>query len=184
MSNDSNKPAVDRFHDNISDLAQIIADILGECAEKGCTIVNPVIAQMRANAVINFNKSLVVERFIKYSEKYWPQIKKRNEEFFGEHVGEVFQDLPMGDVNSFKRLLEAKDGKGELIVTPDDREGIWEYFDSFVKIAISFVHENRLPDIKIENGKKSPIWRKNYNPTFTLEKHASLWQVQLKFRKR
>ncbi len=184
MSNDSNKPAVDRFHENISDFSEIIADILKECDDKGCTIVNPILAQIGATVVKNYDKYKVVERFIDYSEKYWPQIKERNEGFFDEHVGEVFQDLPMGDVNSFKKLLEAKDNEGKFIVTTEDRNGIWDYFDSFVKIAISFVHEKREPDIKFEKGKKSALYRKNYRPIFTIEKHAFNWEVKLIFKKR
>ena len=63
MSNDSNKPAVDRFHENISDFSEIIADILKECDDKGCTIVNPILAQIGATVVNNYDKYKVVERF-------------------------------------------------------------------------------------------------------------------------
>lgn len=186
MASDWNEiPAEERFHENVMGLTDLIYDLVDDVHKRGFQIVNPTLIIICKNILIKYSKIKIIEAFIKYSHKYWDQIhdKDRCESYITEHAMDIFKELPMNNVNAFKELFEVKDNQGNRIITQEDRDAIRDFFVSFIKIAIDYIHVHREPVIFVEpNGTKTPAYA---NPNFCdfveIEHHAELWNVKLKF---
>ena len=93
-------------------------------------------------------------------------------------------DIPGNHVQAFKDLFEAVDDMGKYVIIDEDREAIWCYFDSLVKICIKFVHKERCPQLKDLNGKGiQPVYTKNVFPKIRLQHFANMWKVDLSWPK-
>src|SRR5581483_5396751 len=130
----------------------------------------------------SLDQKLLIETFIENSYKYWGQIKDNNEAFFVDNCGNVFAKLPVGqgDIDAFRVLFTKKDENGNYIIVPDDRTTIWDYFESFVKISIKYVHKIRECYLaQGEDGKMRPRYRHNKFPEIKVRELAKIWDITL-----
>lgn len=186
-------PPENRFRKNITQLSETLATIIGELQDDGHTFVPPIIIQLITTFLENFDAHTLIRNFIYYSGEHWGMIKKRNEDFFFDHADNIFRDL--GDyvpnaqkhINTFKSLFAAKDDNDDFLVVQDDRNLIWEYFDSMIKISIKYVHIFKNPTWKVKNGKTIRGYNAKYakNTEFLsnikASKHAIIWEIELKW---
>lgn len=127
----------------------------------------------------------------------------KDESFFINHADEIFSEINQispGSISAFKKLFELKDNKGVFIIQKEDRESIWQYFETFIRISIHYIHEQRSPsfgepilkEIIKEDGskivKKTPTYMYNKRffmgddekqPNIDLSKYAKEWGVSL-----
>ena len=70
-----------------------------------------------------------------------------------------------------------KDSQGNKLVDETDRDTLWRFFFSFVKISIKFVHDEREPyyiDGQFRYAKK-------YFPEIDLQVQSKKWGIKLAF---
>ena len=170
----------ERFFRNMMGLSSLMYELITECWEAGHQIVSPTLISIAESALKSYNKKILINNFIKYSNNYWDQIKERNEIFFIEHANDIFHDIPIKDVNLFSVLFTAKDKNGNFVIDSSDREAIWEYFDSFVKICIKYIHKHRcMKKINTENGIILRYTQKFF-PLIKIRENAKKWGIKLK----
>jgi hypothetical protein len=168
-----------RFYDNMLGLTQLIQELTTACWEAGHEIIPPITLTIAEQYLKTYDKNKLVYNFIDFSHKYWNEIKDRDENFFIEHANEIFRDLPLDKVNLFATLFTSKDKEGKYVIEIADREAIWEYFESLVKIGIKYLHRVRGPKIKqMPNGIKS-VYEHPILQHVELKKHAKRWNVKL-----
>ena len=80
------------------------------------------------------------------------------------NCAKIFRGIPGGHVDVVKALVHANDPDDNMIIDNDDRDMIWAYFESFVKICIKHLHNGRKPDTIKKNGKDVQIYRKKFFP--------------------
>jgi hypothetical protein len=170
---------VDRFFGNMLEISNFIYDLIFRLNVKGYKVVNPQIVKIGAELLKGYNKVDLLENFIKYSEKFWTEIKSKNEEFINNNVALIFSNLPAEHVKAFQEIFSTKDTSGNLVVDSIDRETLWKFFHSYVKIAIKYIHDRRGPYSREEVCRYST----KYLPDIDLQKHALLWNVKLFFPK-
>src|SRR5579885_115460 len=122
------------------------------------------------------DKRTLIDNFILYSHMHWGQIKRREEKFFNENAKDVFKDLPLGNVDAFKQLFNLKDEKGNFVIDPKDKDVIWDYFQSFVKICIHYIHRHRRPSVI--DGK--PCYWAKFHEEVDMRKTILEWQGEMK----
>jgi len=186
-------PEEERFLTNILDLTYLIHELSGTCYDAGYD-VNPTLIMFAAKYLENSDPVTLIEPFIKYSYKFWGEetedengnkiggeIKNRKEEFFINNAHEIFKNLPIQSdkLNAFKILFTATYKNGDDIIDQDERNNLWEMFDTLVKISIKYVHRVRGIVLKsTPNG----IVPKYKNPLFTYVKVGELskiWKIDL-----
>lgn len=178
------KSSADRFMTNITDMIGLVKELITDCYEAGLTKINPILIDAAGAYMKTFGKEMLIESFIERSHKYWSMIHNRDKRFFIENASSVFQDLPMNDVDAFKVLFassDVKDKDGNVIVSGEDQEGIWLYFDSIVRISIKYIHGKREPTIVIKDNVPRKVYSKEVFRDIKVKKYAKMWKVDLRW---
>ena len=154
-----------------------MGELIEDCSKRGKTSLNPTLISLGLTFLTTYNKSTLIENFIHYSYEYWGQIQNREEKFFRDNCANLFPDLPIKHVNAFKELFNDE----EDIITDDDKNSIWGYFESLIRIGIKYIHRERGPKIRdVGEGPQRVYSRKEF-PKIDLPKHANIWKVELKW---
>ena len=76
-------------------------------------------------------------------------------------------------------LFTATDEDGEFIVIQEDRDALWDMFDSIVKICVKYIH--RIRGVKlVDTGKgMRPIYSKKSFPEIRVREIARKWEIEL-----
>lgn len=187
VSTESGSPepsSEERFYQTVVELTQLIHDLVSESYDKGYEIVSPGLVQMGGIILSAYNKMKIIQVFIKYSHSHWDEIRNRNESFFDEHSTSIFGDLPLNNVNAFKALFTLRDKNGHHVITKDDRDAVWDFFHTLVKISIKYIHLGRRPVQRIDNkGKPKCIYLAHFFDEVDIETHAKEWKIQLDFKR-
>ena len=193
----------ERFHSNVVDLAELVHELVQMVSDRGFQIIAPNLIQFAVVVLKNSSASKLIRTFIKYSHDHWNEVKRKNESFFDEHAMTIFKDLPVDtkNINAFKQLFTLKDTNNRPVISQDDKEAIWLFFDTLIKISIKYIHSNRHPILvhRITKQTLSPEkhsliidatmasqWEMKYQveffPEINLEEQASIWNVRLDFK--
>lgn len=179
----------ERFITNVRDLTALIHDLSTICWNAGIKEVNPQLILFAESYLESFDSSKLIDIFIRSEEKsikerkysLWERIRIHDEKFFAENAHVVFQDLPVDskNINAFKVFFTSKNSKGENVIEDDDRNAIWNIFESLVKICIKYVHRVRgVTLVKTEEG-LAPRYIENKYPEIKVRKLAKLWNIEL-----
>jgi hypothetical protein len=173
----------ERFMANVLDLSDLVHELTSICWDEGFKDVNPTLIVLAKAYLSNYDKVELIETFITYSNEYWDEIKKRNENFFIEHSGKIFAHLPVGkgNISAFKMLFTTKDKDGNPVINNNDRDAVWDMFDSLVKICIKYIHRVRECVVarNEETGKMRPMYKNNKFPDIKVREHAKKWDIVL-----
>jgi hypothetical protein len=169
----------ERFHKNMMGLANLIHELISSCWDEGYKNISPSIIGLVKSYLNGYDKIQLISDFIQVSHTYWQEIKDREENFFIEHAYQIFKGLPEDQINLFSLLFTAKNSQGKNIIVDEDRDAIWAFFESFVKISIRYLHRVRvLKLIETENG-LIPRYTVKIFPNIKLREWAKIWQVKL-----
>lgn len=161
MTERSLPTTVERFFMNVEGLFQLISELVNSAYQSGYKIVSPYLVNFAGFVLFKLDKHFVIRTFIEKSHEHWEQIRLKDEDFFLNSAGKVFAGLPMDNVNAFKELFTLNMKNGEKFVSDDDRDAIWEYFESLVRISIHYLQENPSRNIwKIDMDKTISLWKK------------------------
>jgi hypothetical protein len=181
---EQNPPEEERFMTNVLDLTYLVHDLATICWDANIKDINPGLVAIAENYLETYDKLKLIDAFIKHSHKYWTKIYERKEIFFIENAHEIFQYLPIDtkNINAFKIFFTAKDNKGEHIIIQEDRDAIWDIFDSLVKICIKYIHRVRgVKLVKTKDGLR-PVYKNKLYPDVNVKKHAKIWTLNFLFQ--
>lgn len=171
----------ERFFNNVMGLTDLMHELASICWDAGVRDINPQLISLAKGYLSGYNKTDLIDTFIKYSWEFWIEIRERNQDFFIEHANSIFQHLPVNteNINAFKVFVTATDETGELIIIEDDRNAIWNYFEAMVKICIKYIHRVRgVKFIQKEEGIK-PVYIRNKFPEIKVRRLAKDWNIDL-----
>lgn len=169
---------IDRFYNNLSDLALFIEDLIRRANQKGFNGLSPELITIGTAVMQTYNKEDIVKRFINGSISLWDQILNESEEFMHEHSMSIFSSLDQNNVASFKLLFTGSENN-ERYVDEIDKSTIWCFMKAFVRISIKYIHDWQEPyfnEGKCRYRKKYPL-----NHHVSLHEHAKKWDVKLSF---
>jgi len=176
----------ERFHANVVGLAELLYEIVSDIHLRGYNIINPSVIQLVRCLLAKMNRLDLINGFITYSHLHWDNIRNHNRDFFIYNASEVFGDLPMKEVDAFRKLFSLRDKDGNYIISKEDEEDMWAFFESLVKIAIKYVHSQRDPLLVRGERDKNCIENRIYQTRFMseitdLQHHATTWKIILEF---
>lgn len=126
----------DRFKKTLVEFSQRCLDIYNDCykrrgekhefGENFIVVVGDVLSGKDGR--------LLITQFIVRSYKYWDTIKLKNEKFFINNADIIFNEIPDNYIKQFKKLFENN------LLDDDDKECIWAFVFSLVKISIKYLH--------------------------------------------
>ena len=183
----------ERFHANVVGLGELLHDIVKEVNEKGYEIVNPQVIELAVRVLEKLPPVTVIRTFISKSHEEereripgleshcWEKIRIRDRTFFLQNAGKIFSDLPMSRVNAFSKMFSLKDSEGNFVVSKEDEEEIWEYFESLVKIAINYIHEKRQPILIRHETEEIRRYEQRAFENVDITSHGKAWSMELEF---
>ena len=153
---------VERFVLNMEGLFQLISELVDSAYKSNYKIVNPTLVNLAGFVLFKLDKEYIIKTFIEKSHPHWELIKKRDEDFFINAAGKVFAGLPVDAIGAFKELILLRTSTGERFITEDDRDAIWDYFESLVRISLHYLSENPEKNNKwnIDLDKVQLMWKK------------------------
>lgn len=185
------KPS-DRFKKNMIILLDIISEMFEEASENKIVESDTKLLTILKVIINSTNGDYMINNFIKKSNPYWEKIRERNIDYFKNHGLSLFtsvkekglESFKEGDnnfvknlqdkhIDNFKTMLEATynvNGKEVDIFDEERREDIWKIMESFVKISVSHIHNER----KWENGKYSV----EYFPEINIKENVDRWNIR------
>lgn len=178
---EQNPPEEKRFITNVLDLAALVHELATICWDAGRKDINPQLVSFAENYLQNYDPVVLIETFIKHSHKYWDEIRLHNEIFFIENAHSVFKQLPIdsSNINAFKLFFTAKDNNGVDIIVKEDRDAMWDIFESLVKICIKYIHRVRgYKLVSTEQGLR-PAYLNNKFSYVKVREQAKLWKITL-----
>lgn len=169
-----------RFYQNIMDLASLIHELIIICYDKGYKSVDPRIVKFGSVFLGTMDEVTIIDVFIKNSYMHWVKIHGRDESFFMDNAKDIFSKVPGSQhLDSFKVLMESKTATGENVIITEDRDALWDYFDSLIKICIKYIHQGRGPKVIDKDGKSTPVYTVKFYPEITNLHHmAKLWKIE------
>jgi len=130
----------------LSDLANLMIELIGICYEEGKTPITPGLVEfVKIHYVDKYRIDDMMDNFIKYTRLHWKKIEKRDEAYFINDAIKIFGDIPSDQVNITKVLFESKGEKNESIISQEDKNAIWDMVTSMVRISIVHIHKSRKP---------------------------------------
>lgn len=172
---------MDRFFANMMEMSNFVYDLVDRIKKLGYPdVVAPELIQLATGILQSYNHRDLIEGFIKKSEEEngtWDKIFEKDETFMHDNAFIIFSNLPSHHVDAFKSILLLKDSSGNFVVDKVDRDTLWKFFYSYVKIAIKFIHEERKPYCRGDEFR----YGVKYFPSIQLDVHAKKWGVKLPF---
>lgn len=169
-------PPEERFCENINGVIETVTFGVQEAQRKGHSIISPLLLSLAGAAIAQYDKRFIIETFINKSHEHWDKIRAHNRNFFIENAADIFSDLPLGNVEAFKKLFTLRDGDGKPIAGEEFEDELWSTFESLVKICVNYIHENREMDASGE-------YAYEFFEHVDLERHAKTWGMNLKPKK-
>ena len=181
MKMEKEPPEEERFLQNILDLTDLVYELSAMCWDAGCNDINPKLVLLARGYLSGYDPVDLIETYIRYSNEYWGEIKSREENFFINHANEIFMHLPIktDNINAFKIFFTTVDKNSEYVIIQDDRDAIWDIFESLVKICIKYVH--RVRGVKLVDTGKGlrPGYINKKFPEIEVRKLAKIWGIKL-----
>ena len=154
-------PEEERFHSVLVGMIDFLAKIIEYTESRGHRVVSPLVLVVGREVILKYNKHDLTKLIIKRSEEYWDGIYTKDEEFFISKADIVFAEFKSDNVAPFKILFTAKDEKGGKLVGQDNRDALWKFIHSMVKICIQYASKNGVI------------------PKDKLSKHISKWEIKM-----
>jgi hypothetical protein len=183
MANSKDVTALDKFATNMEDFVLYLERLFENCSQHSGLSTLGAVFKLGVENLKSYSNRENIELFIKNSEIHWNRIFHKDKGFFINNMDSMFSGTTVKNMGLFKRLLTAKTETGKRVVTTEDREIIWTFMHAFVRIALDFIHTERLPYVKVEHGqngeiiKRTPVYGKKYFNSVDLKKHYTLWRT-------
>ena len=133
------------------------------------------------NVMKNYNKGELMDKFITHTNEHWEKIRLRDVDFFVNHGQGILGGIPL-PINVFEMIFIGKHPKtGKILISEEDRNGIWSYLSSMIRISIVYIHEKRKCVLIQTPEGLIPKYKEKYMPEIKVRENAKLWELELKY---
>lgn len=162
----------ERFKERLVQFCEYIKGILQEANDAGIeTPASPFVMDFIKNFIRKEESDKVVTTFVLRSFATWEKIKNREKDFLRTDGLKAFAGIPEKNVEEFNKLFDIKRPDGTPLMDDSTMEGVWQLFESLIKLSVIFVHHQRCPD---PTTKK---YTKNFFPDMSVKKQVEMWGI-------
>lgn len=177
------KPAIERFYDNMMIFSNVIEQLIIRLNNEGHTDIPSGLLGIAIAMLKGYDKTESIQKFIRNSHKHWSEILKKDDDLISENTMLIFTAVPTSYRENLHKCFKEKDKDGNLIITSAERESIWVFLHSLIRISIKYIHENQGAYSDKEGRKR---YKKHYSDKegvleVDVTKASKDWNVQLPF---
>ncbi len=165
-------PPEERFKRRLIEFIEFTKSVIVEGNAAGIqTPVSPLIMDLSKAFIEKEDAGKIVTTFTIRSLKSWDKIKNRDVEYIKNAGSSVFEGVPEKSVSDFRNLHDVLRPDGTKLFNETIQEGIWDYFDSLVKLSVCYVHKERCPDPVTKK------YTKNFFPDMKVKSEVERWGI-------
>jgi hypothetical protein len=140
----------DKFKINLSNMVIFVEKLSKKLRNHGVNTIDDGKISMVKTGLSFVSGETIITKFIEKShENFWDEIKGRNEQYFIDHSGDIFSDSVNSDL--FREFFT------NSIITNAEKNGIWGFFDAFVKLSIRY---SQIVNCNVDIERHLKIWFK------------------------
>jgi len=168
-----------RFKENVNDFLDFMTDLVRETSVYCDDPIDVNTIVWVSNFIKIYDSDKLIITFINDSYPHWDCIYNESEDYFLSEFFNIFK-RNMSEKNEkcltcLKNILNTKKtGTDDYVVTSDDKEIIWKYLKSFIRISIQYMHEVSVPDY---NNDKIMYLNNKFN--IDIESNVKKWNITL-----
>lgn len=175
---------IDKFYKIMSDLLDIMKDIIGDLHAAQLTSLSKDAVDTLKLYAINLDKKYLIETFINNSESHWDKILSKDDNFFINNSTAIFGEYADYDNFNALKIIFSKNAQGVSVVDNDTREAIRAYIFSLIKISIKYIFEAKGGHIEKNTDNGKTVVKITYNnkgvfSNINPRQHAEKWKVAL-----
>jgi hypothetical protein len=165
-------PPEERFKRRLIEFIEFTKSVIVEGTAAGIqTPVSPLIMDLSKAFIEKEDAGKIVTTFTIRSLKSWDRIKSHDVEYIKNAGTSVFDGVPQKSVEDFKSLYDVKRPDGTKLFNETIEAGVWDYFESLVKLAVCYVHKERCPDPVTKK------YTKNFFPDMKVKSEVERWGI-------
>jgi len=165
-------PPEERFKRRLIEFIDFTKSVIVEGNSMGIqTPVSPLIMDLSKAFIEKEDAGKIVTTFTIRSLKSWDKIKNRDVEYIKNSGSSVFEGCPPKAVEDMKLLHDILRPDGTKLFNDTVQAGIWDYFDSLVKLSVCYVHKERHPDPVTKK------YTKNFFPDMKIKSEVERWGI-------
>jgi hypothetical protein len=139
-------PSSERFKSNLSTLLNFCDEIITKAYTENVSTLDPQKTIRIPMLFIHAASSqMIIEEFITYTYPLWAQIHKKNEFELLEEIKRLSAIVGSKSIEIIRELLVLKNTDGSSYISNEEREILWKYLSSLIKISLHYIHEVREP---------------------------------------
>lgn len=151
---------LDRFGLTFVATVQLISELNKSVYEQGHTDVHPALFSVAEAYLKSMDKVELLTSFVRRTMPYWSKIRCKDTDFFINNASSIFGEVKLVDLPSaLKNIYTAVTPRGDPIVPYVDRDAVFSYFGSMIKIAIKYLNENPIDNnLKVNAIEQAQLW--------------------------
>lgn len=186
---DPPKTTTQRFSENLEDFFNLIVQLVQEAKATHPDLIgwNPEPIKSLYKLMKVYQPEDIMRMWVSETHMHWGAVKERNIEFFvvtQTLLQKTDTILPVKDLNAaiLVEMANRKSKEGAFIISRENLDVIWSYWDAFIIILIDHVHTTRKPKTRLlADGRRQAVYTAKYVPQFDIQATCRIWKVDLRF---
>jgi hypothetical protein len=183
------KDATQRFSENLEDFFNLIIQLVQETRVTYPDLLgwDPEPLRSLYKLMKVYKPEDIMRLWVSETHMHWGDIKERKHEFFAvtrSLLEKTNTILPVKDLNPaiLTDMADRKTAEGTYLISRENMDVVWSYWDAFVTILIDHVHTTRKPKTRLlPDGKRQAVYTAKYVPQFDIQGACRVWKVDLRF---
>jgi len=128
----------ERLHANMLGMLDALISIVAYLDSHNKTTIPPIILTGGRKVIEKYDKKSLITMLVAKSEEHWDKIHEKKEDFFINNADKIFAMFGTDKVTIFTTLFTATDTSGKKLVSEQNKENLWRFIHSMVKISIKY----------------------------------------------
>lgn len=171
------KTTADGFLFNLNlflDLYQSIVERI-KAAGEDLSVTSTLIGTAKI-LINNKDPNSLIRTFITKSQTQWVSCIEKDETKLLSNIRTLFGDVPASILDNTLVILTLKNRDNVLYITAEEKDEIWDFLITFVKLSIVYIHEQRCPKKREDGQIKYSV---NFESSISLKKYSELYNIKL-----
>jgi hypothetical protein len=134
-------PPAERFMLNMNEFFKVIRTFLVRCDKMGKAPVTCELFDIGHTIAVNADKDQVIKIFTERTYPHWDKIQMKDNDYLSTVLPNILTDIP--NIDKVGALFHTRNDDGSQFITIEDREILWRYLTSLVKISVRYVKEKQ-----------------------------------------
>lgn len=139
----SQKTPLQKFCVDFFNLVDEITEMMISAKEMGMSSINLDMLNGIIGILKQTNQTTLIKNYIVRSSEHWEELFDQDEQFFEEHMFDIFKGPMVNDnlLKKFEGIRHQTNSDGERYLEDEDIDLLWSYLEALTVIAFEYLEE-------------------------------------------